>query len=37
MPWQLEAMKGVLICDKRWSVDKKHDEPAIPEWGNPTT
>ena len=23
MPWQSEAMKDVVICDKRWGADKQ--------------
>ena len=35
MPWQSEAMKDVLICEKRGGVDKQALYPAMSEWGNP--
>lgn len=35
MPWQSEAKKDVLICDKLGRVDKKRDNSKISEWGNP--
>ena len=30
MPWQLEAMKDVLICDKLWWVDKTRYNHRFP-------
>lgn len=35
MPWQSEAMKDVLICEKYRLADKKRFNPVISEWGNP--
>ena len=35
MPWQQEAMKDVILCDKPRSAENRRDEPRISEWGNP--
>ena len=35
MPWQQEAMKDVIPCDKPWPAGNGRDEPRISEWGNP--
>ena len=35
MPWQSEAMKDVVVCDKLRGGDKQPLYPEISEWGNP--
>ena len=35
MPWQSEAKKDVVICDKLRGVDNRRYNPGISEWGNP--
>ena len=35
MPWQQEAMKDVVACDKLRRVGKQTFDPQISEWGNP--
>ena len=35
MPWQLEAMKDVEVCEKLGGADKQALYPEMSEWGNP--
>jgi len=35
MPWQPEAMKDVVACDKLRLGGKQPFDPEISEWGNP--
>ena len=35
MPWQPEAMKDVVACDKLRLGGKQLFDPEISEWGNP--
>lgn len=35
MPWQSEAMKDVVACEKLRGVGKTDFDPEMSEWGNP--
>ena len=35
MPWQSEAMKDVVVCEKSRRADKQALYPRMSEWGNP--